>query len=243
MRIKLIFLLCLAFLIGGCGSNSKNDEDFKISKGKRRSVAERIQSRDMGSQQSVTDETEDLTLKFFPEVPTVKSDLQIIVQGLPEDAEEELEYLWLKNKKNIAEAKSGILSTTFFKKNDWIQCWVRRKGEQFWLKSPIIQIANCPPEIQPAQIENIRLPGTISYQIKATDPDGDQLNYYLNTKLPGEVQFDEKSGLLIWKVAEDDIASIESPFNVDFTVSDGSGGETKFSLQFNFAEQEVEKKE
>lgn len=64
-----------------------------------------------------------------------------------------------------------------------------------------------------------------TYQVKATDPDGDSLSYTLK-RAPKGMVIDKSTGLITWKVEEKDAG--RHPVNVQ--VSDGHGGEVLYNF-------------
>ena len=88
------------------------------------------------------------------------------------------------------------------------------------------EIQNQPPIIQ--DLRDFQFDGkTLTYQVKASDPDGDALVYSLEGA-PTEMKISDSTGLLTWPVPEAFTGEI-SPVAV---VSDGSGGVGRYTLKF-----------
>jgi hypothetical protein len=66
---------------------------------------------------------------------------------------------------------------------------------------------------------------TYSYQVKASDPDGDTLTYSLESP-PAGMTIDPSSGLLKWVVPQE----FKGVKNATINVNDGNGGNTKYSI-------------
>jgi hypothetical protein len=66
---------------------------------------------------------------------------------------------------------------------------------------------------------------TYTYQVKATDPDGDTLAYSLESPQDG-ITIDPSTGLLKWVVPKE----FKGKKDVSITVSDGHGGTAKYNL-------------
>ncbi len=89
------------------------------------------------------------------------------------------------------------------------------------------EIHNQPPIIQ--DLRDFQFDGkTLTYQVRASDPDGDALVYSLEGA-PTEMKIDDSTGLLTWSVPEAFTGEI-SPVAV---VSDGYGGVGRYPLKFS----------
>lgn len=89
------------------------------------------------------------------------------------------------------------------------------------------EIQNLPPIIQ-AHGE-FQFDGKLyTYQVKASDPDGDPLNYAIESPAEG-VTIDRSSGLLTWNVP----AEFKGKKSVTVVVTDGHGGTAKYILNIN----------
>lgn len=236
-----VALVCAALMVGsvGCGKESQDDpyRDQKVKRAPQkedRYVWQNEAGSSAGNERAGLQES--FTMELLPSNPTVTSDLQLRISGI--DQESVLEALWLVNQKPVEGEKSLLLPAGNFKKNDWVQCWVKRSGSDNWMKSGLIRIANSPPQVQALPVSGIELPGEIRYQVQASDADGDKLNYRLAGALAGEGRLDPDSGLLVWKLNDNDLIGIGDSYEVRIVVSDGSGGEASFSVRFSFAARE-----
>lgn len=90
-------------------------------------------------------------------------------------------------------------------------------------------ISNSPPKVSEdgsANMEN----HIYSYQIRAADPDGDQLKYSLKSAPPGAT-IDSTTGLIRWKIP----AAFQGRSSFVISVADGHGGETLQDLNLDIS--------
>ena len=93
------------------------------------------------------------------------------------------------------------------------------------------EISNTPPVI--VAHTDFSFDGkTYSYQVKASDPDGDQLTYTLGAALQG-MKIDQSTGLLTWIVPPD----FKGVQPVTFIVNDGHGGTAQYTLNIEIKKQ------
>lgn len=86
------------------------------------------------------------------------------------------------------------------------------------------EIVNIPPQI--IEHHETKLNGKIfSYQVKASDPDGDTLTYALPSAPPG-MTIDASAGLITWEVPLD----FKGPANASVVVDDGHGGTARYDF-------------
>ena len=87
------------------------------------------------------------------------------------------------------------------------------------------EIPNLPPMI--VDHKDFTFDGTVyTYQVRASDPDGDTLVYSLEPPLSG-MTLDPSSGLLKWVVP----VEFKGTRNIGISVSDGHGGRAKYSIE------------
>lgn len=113
-------------------------------------------------------------------------------------------YLWYINDVQ-QEIDSSILNTDKLKKGDKIYCKIFPKlGKQKLKteKTETIIYPNSPPIIKYHKIEDFTIPGTFKYQIKAEDPDGDELTYELLSPLDKDIFIDHLTGEIVWEISE-----------------------------------------
>ncbi len=133
-----------------------------------------------------------------------------------------LSYTWFVNGRIHSEGRSAVFpDPEDLKKFDQVYVRVTPSDSQsrgIRETSRQVQIANRPPRIQSSP-SNILEKGVYTYQVQATDPDGDRLKFGL-TDHPSGMTIDSDSGLITWK-----LSSGFEPAEVRVTASDGDGGE------------------
>jgi hypothetical protein len=86
------------------------------------------------------------------------------------------------------------------------------------------EIQNLPPIIQ--EHKDFQFDGTrYTYQVKASDPDGDPLTYAIESP-PEGMAIDKSSGLITWNVP----AEFKGKKSVSLVVTDGHGGTARYVL-------------
>jgi len=89
----------------------------------------------------------------------------------------------------------------------------------------IVSTANHAPVITPIPNANVTAGETFTYPVEATDPDGDDLTYFLTTNPPTNMAIDENSGVITWTPIT------VGNFEVTIEVSDGELSDTQsFSI-------------
>jgi hypothetical protein len=161
--------------------------------------------------------------KILPAVSKVNDTLRIDVKGNDRDGDEvTLSFEWSKNGEH---AGSGEFLEGPFKRGDKISVKITPFDGQDY-GHPITlttEIYNSPPRVSKDGAEKFEN-NIYSYQIKATDPDGDALTYNLKQAPQGMVI--DKAGLITWKVGEKDAG--RHPVTVQIT--DGRGGEALYNF-------------
>jgi hypothetical protein len=161
--------------------------------------------------------------KILPAVSKVIDTLMIDVTGNDRDGDEvSLSLEWSKNGEP---AGSGQSLEGPFKRGDKISVKItpfdgQEYGQPITLTT---EIYNSPPRSLKDGTEKFEN-NIYSYQIKATDPDGDALTYNLKQAPQGMVI--DKTGLITWKVGEKDAG--RHPVTVQIT--DGHGGEALYNF-------------
>lgn len=159
-----------------------------------------------------------VSLKLVPRVVYPGTRVTVLAEG--KDLEEEdviFYYRWQKNEKFLPGEESEELDTAGFVKNDFITAFVtpfdgEKKGKE--LMSPSLLVSNRPPDITSSPIGNM-VDGLFIYEVEASDPDGDELEYSLEGS-PSGMTIDS-GGRVEWKVPTD----AKGPFTIKVVVSDG----------------------
>jgi hypothetical protein len=94
-------------------------------------------------------------------------------------------------------------------------------------KTLTTEIRNCTPRV--AEQKNITLERNhLSYQITATDPDGDIVTYIL-VDPPQGMKIDPRNGLLDWVVGPE----AQDDYTITVKITDGQGGEILYPLKIH----------
>jgi hypothetical protein len=92
------------------------------------------------------------------------------------------------------------------------------------------EIKNTVPEVTVEKGTTIE-GDSLSYQVKAVDPDGDPLTYSL-ADAPKGMAVDAKTGVITWQTPPED----HGLYSVKVKIADGQGGESIYPLNINLAE-------
>ena len=197
-----------------------------VAKGAIVQVKVMMQDREVASNnvQIMNSPPEISRIKLMPEVFKPGDTLSVDVQGedLDGDAISFL-YEWTKNGEM---AGKGSSIGTPIKRGDNISVRITPyDGTDYG--NPVVlnrEIRNLPPMI--VEHKDFSFDGTTyTYQVKATDPDGDTLAYSLESP-PDGVTIDPSTGLLKWVVPKE----FNGKIDVWIAVSDGNGGTAKYSI-------------
>jgi hypothetical protein len=158
-----------------------------------------------------------------PKFPILGDTINIEVKTKDADGDiVSLDYQWFKNGEQLRESSNKLKITEDFKRGDKIILKVipddgRQKGKA---GEATIVVGNSPPSIisSPSQI-NIKQ-RNFTYQVKASDPDGDKLVYSLKSA-PSGMTINPNDGLIRWNVPE----NFKGKVSFTVIVSDGNGGE------------------
>lgn len=139
---------------------------------------------------------------IFPENPTQKSDLGIMIQSKdPDDDPITYDYQWIKNDAEIIGETKPVLKSGTFKKGDIIQVKVipsdgKVNGAPFFSGS--VKILNSPPVIQEISIEpkTAFANNDLKVIVKGFDPDGDFIYYNFRWEKNGVELSEENKEIL-----------------------------------------------
>jgi hypothetical protein len=152
----------------------------------------------------------------------------LLVEASARDADGDnvtLEYAWTRNGE---QAGSSQRLTGQFKKGDKISVKITPFDGAEYGNAVVLQreIANLPPVI--IDHREFRFEGGIyTFQVKATDPEGDPLTYSLKSSAEG-MTINEATGLITWNVPR----SFTGKMAVSVSVTDNHGGEARQNLVF-----------
>lgn len=130
-------------------------------------------------------------------------------------------YRWWRNYKQVKEGDESVLDTTGFGRKDIVAVEVIARDQDaaaLPVRAAPIVLGNSPPQIlsSPSALTNRE---QYEYLVHAKDPDGDTVNYALETAPPG-MTIDKVTGQVTWKVT----AGSAGTHRVKVMAEDGQGG-------------------
>ena len=165
-----------------------------------------------------------VSLKLLPEVFKAGDMLSVEAEGTDADGDQvTFIYEWTKNGEPAGTDKSINFPV---QSGDKVMAKVtpydgEAYGDPVTLRK---EIRNLPPMI--VDHKEFSFDGTVyTYQVRASDPDGDTLTYSLESP-PSGMTIDSSTGLLKWAVPSE----FKGKKDVSISVSDGNGGTAKYSI-------------
>jgi len=241
MKRSLIILIVLAFIISGCkGKEEKQPVTAEAPASEQQAKAGApAPSGTAPSGETATSQKEGAfnappkitSLDISPRIPVTGDKIKATVVTFDQDGDTvNVTYEWSRNDISLPGSSDTLSLTDDFKSSDKIKLRVipddgKISGNPI---SVVITVANAPPVIKPSH-ETSRIDGNFySYQVKATDADGDQLTYALKSS-PSGMTIDPSTGLIKWNVPPD----FKGKAPVTISVTDGKGGEAlqSFTLE------------
>jgi hypothetical protein len=167
-----------------------------------------------------------ISVKFIPEIIKYGDALGIEAVGRDVDGDSiTFSYEWTVNWEPAGNGKS---IETVLKRGDKVRVKVTPFDGEANGHSVILnrEIANWPPVI--IEHKEFSSDGSVyTYQVKASDPDGDTLTYSVESPTNG-LTIDSSTGLLKWVAPPD----FKGDKNITVVVTDGHGGIVKYTLKF-----------
>ncbi len=178
----------------------------------------------------------------LPEVVSIKLTPKLVypgimikaeIQGKDADDDPVTFYReWKKNDEALQGETLDELDTKGFKKGEFITLYVtpfdgKEKGKRKW--SSTIMIANRPPEI--TSTPPIADFNRYTYEVKASDPDGDKLTFSIEGAPPG-MTIDPATGRIDWNVPS--VSELKSDVEYNLKVIASDGDDTAFQV-FNLS--------
>lgn len=162
------------------------------------------------------------TVSLIPGTARSGDRLEAAVEASDPDHDRvDLTYKWYRNETVIKEGEESFLDTARFGAGDRITVEVTAhdpiargnslKSESLVLENSAPKIVSNPP-ISDSQ-------GRFDYAVKALDPDGDNVMYYLEVA-PTGMSISETSGHILWQISPDQ----KGIFHVKVVAKDGHGG-------------------
>jgi len=168
-------------------------------------------------------------ITFLPEVFKLGDTLSVEASGSDIDGDKvTVSYEW--NKNGEPAGNSNRLEVPI-KRGDKISVKITPFDGEVYGRSVVLpkEILNLPPMIN--EDKTFHFDGKVySYQVKATDPDGDPLAYSLKTAPPG-MTIDPSTGFIQWNVPSE----FKGKAPITVSVTDGHGGEAIQSLTLEIA--------
>jgi len=243
-------MACVVALLGTIACGGPSARDSKQRQQRQREAAEERARRPVGrvdaSAQERLDEVEVALrlseVRLSPAPLTTAVDLTaepVLAEEAPEDVS--FEYRWFVNDQPVENAVEPTLSRESYRKKQWVFCEARAiSGEQAgpWKASKFARVVNRPPEVSAAPMESFSVPGDVSYQIAASDPDGDPLTFELLSPLDQGIVLDPATGLLSWKLEVETAQSLGETIEIQFAVKDDDGQKTTGSLTLHLKAQQ-----
>ena len=219
----------IEWLLNGASVESAWPNQLKLSMAKKGDTLQAralIRGREILSNQiDIVNTPPELTImKFLTEVTKPGDALGVAVEGSDVDGDKiTFLYEWTINGEPAgSEEKLGKL----IKRGDLVVVKVTPYDGQIYGRAIALsrEIQNMPPVIQ--EHGEFQFDGTqYTYQVKATDPDGDALAYALESQ-PEGMTIDTSRGLITWIVPAD----YKGKTSVSVVVTDGHGGISKYVL-------------
>jgi hypothetical protein len=235
LLISLIPILLILSLSCSGGEGKKNSDRTKSNDTQENNVAEVDDARTEAVQAGVG-KNQPPQIKSIRIARASESDpragFRVDVKAQDPDGDEvSLRYQWKKNDEDIVGAVEEVLPwQEDFKKGDYISVEIvpfDGEDEGIWRSEEGFTIPNSPPKIisQPeARMEG----GKFTYQVKAEDPDGDQIEFALKNA-PGGMTIEPATGLVTWEFGEKDIGE----HRIEVIASDSEGAKDIQILTLN----------
>ncbi|HET6465372.1 MAG TPA: putative Ig domain-containing protein [Nitrospiria bacterium] len=163
-----------------------------------------------------------LSIEILPQKPHLGEELEARAEAFdPEGDPVQLSYTWVVNGQIVTKGSSPRFATADLHKHDRVVVRVvpsDAKSDGVEGSSQPVFIANRPPEITSSPSTTVA-GGIYTYNVKATDADGDPLQFRLS-QAPEGMTIEPATGVIQWKV------STEHPLvDIGVVASDGDGGE------------------
>jgi hypothetical protein len=245
-RISLVLMICLALGSVSCGKSASQDQDKPAGvledPDKAATAAEAAAAAAAAAKPAVRpgDFLRLSSVSLSPANPTAATDLNAeaaVVPPVPDKIS--FQYRWFVNDQQVVAAADAVLPCGNFRKKQWVHCLAQAKtGEKTsdWLMSKRVRIANAPPQLAEAAASNFAVPGQFTFQISASDPDGDELTYELLSPLDQGIVADARTGVLKWTLDAATVNRLGEKIEITFAVSDGDQGKTSGAVTLNLTE-------
>ncbi len=165
-----------------------------------------------------------------PLAPSRDDTLRVAIEARDPDGDRLVfTYQWLRNGNEIPDARGATLAARDLRKGDRIAVRVTAsdlEAETGALESSPVVVRNTPPRVLGGTQWQGGADGTFSYQVSATDPDGDTLTFALSPDAPKGMSVDPQTGVIRWRPGPGDMGS----HRFTLTITDGDGGMVRQEL-------------
>lgn len=184
-----VVVLSLIAVTFSCSKDDKKTDDKKVVKPKPLPVKPDIAK-----------------VEIDPPAPTSSDFIRAVpVLEHPKMRFVEFTYRWFVNNEAVVDGDKKLLDKKKIKKGDSVYCLVkavRGRYQSEEVESDEIEIGNSPPVINLPPIASFEVPGEFRYQINASDPDGDSLDYSLLKPQNTSMYIDPATGAVSWNITE-----------------------------------------
>jgi hypothetical protein len=163
-----------------------------------------------------------LSVEILPQKPHIGDELEARAEAFDQDGDSvQLSFTWVVNGQIVTKGTSPQFATGDLHKHDRVVVRVvpsDPKSDGVEGSSQPVFITNRPPEITSSPSTTVA-EGLYTYNVKATDQDGDPLQFRLS-QAPEGMTIEPGTGIIQWKVSK------EHPLvDIGVVASDGDGGE------------------
>ncbi len=236
MKRCLSILFVSIFLLSACGGKDKQEEAFlKTVPDKTETTSAGIEAEPEKTIVKDTDELETekpatkvippmlRSIEVTPQFPKLGDTIKVDIEAIDREGDKvNFTYEWTKNEEPMFDVTDTIVLDDNFTRGDKLKLIVIPYNENGEGTPGFadITVGNSPPEIVSSP-DSIDLKNRqFSYQIKATDRDGDTLAYALK-KSPSGMSINEETGLIQWDVPRE----FKGKTTINISVTDGHDGE------------------
>lgn len=229
----LIFIIFISTFISYSCKGKESKQEFLEPTSAKEQQGSQEETLPKTSEHAISEESSNIqeintppkitTINVIPNTPIVGDQIKVEVQTYDREGDEvTLDYQWFKDNTLLSEGSNVLTVSKNFRRGDKIILKVTPfdgKTKGFPLEM-VITISNAIPQIIDSS-ETFRFDGgRYSYQIKATDPDGDSLTYSLKSA-PEGMKINPTTGLIQWNIPH----NFKGKTPVTVSVSDNQGGE------------------
>ncbi len=174
---------------------------------------------------------------FSPQNPSSSDAIKAVTSGWDADGDRlTFRSVWKRNGEVIPGVEGAGLPAGSVRRGDVISVVVAAFDGEIWgeeRESETLSIANGSPVITSSAPARVQIDQAFYYDVKARDPDGDDLRFSLS-RAPEGMKIDAKTGRIAWPVGPDSLGKHQ----VIIEVADGHGGVAKqaFELTIESAE-------